>query len=94
MYNEASQRSEIYISYPIIFQGTTAQGVLVGRARITILSNILGEASGLGTTGKTYLVALASPSETAGTTSGQATGPVASLRVLAGLSREDQGYSF
>lgn len=93
-YNEASQRSEIYISYPIIFQGTTAQGVLVGRARITILSNLLGETSGLGATGKTYLVALVPPSEAAGATSDQTTGPVAALRVLAGLSREEQGTVF
>lgn len=93
MYNEASQRTEIFVSYPIILQGTTTQGVLVGRAYINVLNNILGETSGLGATGKTYLVALDSPSDTTGAAINQTAGTVA-LRVLAGLSREEQGSIF
>lgn len=92
VFNEASQRSEIFTSYPIVFQGSRAIGVMIGRAYITILNNILREESGLSAGGKTYLAAVVpSPAAAIGSESDT---PVVYLQILAGLSREDQGNIF
>jgi GAF domain-containing protein len=85
-YNEAAQGTEVFVSYPIVIQGRQPVGVIVGRARITVLNNILTESTGLGQTGKTYLVSRLTVSPLSVSSS---TEP--GWRVLAGLNREQQG---
>ena len=83
VYNEAPQRTEIYVSYPVGFHGGQIHGVIVGRATIAVLNNIINQTTGLGETGKTYLVSLGRSSPESGT--------YQPARILAGLDRQYQG---
>jgi GAF domain-containing protein len=79
-YNDAALRTEIYVAYPIVITGAglgrQAVGVLVGRARITPLNNILSDTSGLPAGAQIFLV-------------GQA--PGSAPTILAGVEREATG---
>ncbi len=56
LYNTSTKRYELLIASPIVDQAAQELGVLVGRANVNILNDIMTVRVGLGDSGETYLV--------------------------------------
>jgi len=55
-YSPTLERTSIVVSQPVVDAQGQVIGVLAGHANLAILDEIMGERTGLGTTGETYLV--------------------------------------
>jgi GAF domain-containing protein/HAMP domain-containing protein len=56
-YSVTERQSYQFVSLPVVNEQGEVKGVLAGRASLAFLNEIMGERSGLGETGETYLVA-------------------------------------